>query len=183
MTNYYLDIAKLNFNLIIGSLFLLGSLSVVITIWYKIEMKQFFESNKTQIFHYKNSKIIWSALVIGLMTILIGKDLDSQIKTLTFSIGIYLVFSQIIEYLAGKYFNTNILAITENSLVDLNGRINRVKYKNIKAYENKSDSLVIHENWETLKFRTKDFKNSSKLIEIVDEKLNKKEKKPADNKR
>jgi len=171
MANYYFEFTKLNFNLVIGSLVLFGILSVILTIWYKVNMKQNFERSNTQIFHYKNSKIIWSALGIGLMTILVGKDLDSQIKILTFSIGIYLVLSQLVEYFSGKYFNTNILAVTDTSLIDLNGRINEMKYKNIKAYEKKQESFTIQENYENLKYKTKDFKNATNMIEVVDAKL------------
>ena len=171
MANYYFEFANLNFNLVIGSLVLFGFLSVILTIWYKVEMKQNFEMNKAQIFHYKNSKIIWSTLGIGLITILVGKDLDSQIKILTFSIGTYLVLSQLVEYFSGKYFNTNILAVTESSLIDLNGRINEMKYKNIKGYEKEQESFTILESYEKLKYKTKDFKNSTNLIEVIDAQL------------
>lgn len=143
-------------------------------------MKQFLEKSKTQIIHYKNSKIMWSVLGYGLMTIIIGKDLDSEIKVLTFLVGIYLVFSQIVEYITGKLFNTNILAITDKSLIDLNGRIKIIEYRNIKVYENKSDSIFIQENYGIFKIKKNDFDQPIQLVEIIDEILNRKEREPAD---
>lgn len=80
MVNYYFNLAELHFNLILSSIVILGLLSITITVWYKIELRESFEKTTTQIFQYKNSKIIWSAVGIGVMAILIAKNADSEVK-------------------------------------------------------------------------------------------------------
>ena len=168
MVIYYFNLIKLNFNLILGLIILFGILSIVLTVWYKVELRQYFERNKNLLYYYKHSKVVWSAVGIGLTTILIAKDADSELKILTLSIGLYLLVSQTIEFLSGKYFRTNILAFTEDYLIDLNGKIKRIKYKEIKSYDKKSESISIQEKYETFKIKQTNFHEHENMIENIE---------------
>ena len=141
---------------------------MAITVWYKTEIKQDFEKKKTPIFQYKQSKIVWSAVGIGLLTILIARDIDSELKILTLIIGLYLILSQAVEFVSGKHFKTNILAFSDEYLIDLNGRIRRIKYKDIKGYNQEKGTIKIQEKHETYKIKQKNFINSENMIEQIE---------------
>lgn len=156
------------------SLLLLAPTSIALTVWYKNEVKANLLKNNAQTYHYKGPKINWSSLVLAIAILVFSKDLDSELIILVFSIGIYLILDQAVEYFSGKYFDTNMLAITEDSLVDLNGRIRCIKYKNVKDLDREKGSIVIQEYYETQTLKVKDFKNASKLIDSIDEMLTRK---------
>lgn len=168
MVNYYFKLTDLKFNLTISIAAIMGALSIPITVWYKVKLTNDLEQNQSKIFRYKQSKIKWSTLLIGIFTIFIAKEVDSQIKILTLSIGIYLVVDQIVDFIAGKYFNTNILSFSKRSIVDLNGRIREINYKDIKNYEIDTNSITINEKYDKHKIEKKNFLNSESMIDEIE---------------
>ena len=171
MVIYYFNLVKLDFNLILTSIPLLGLLSTVFTVWYKVELRQFFERSKNVLFQYKRSKVDWSAVGIGLTIVLIAKAADSELKILTLSFGLSLLLSQAIEFFSGNYFRINILAFTDEYLIDLNGKIKRIKYKEIKSYNNETESISIQEKYETFKIKQSNFQESENMIEKIETEL------------
>lgn len=168
---YYFNIYQLNFNYILSSIILLDLISIALTIWYKLELKQNFERNNFLLFHYKNSKIVWTAVGVGFITIFVSKDVDSELSILIFSIGIYLLLSQAIEYFSGNYFKTNVLAFSDKYLIDLNGRIKIVQYKKIKSFKKDSGSISIQEKYEKHKIKQTYFQDTENMIEKIENEL------------
>lgn len=150
---------------------MLDLISIALTIWYKLELKQNFERNNFLLFHYKNSKIVWTAVGVGFITIFVSKDVDSELSILIFSIGIYLLLSQAIEYFSGNYFKTNVLAFSDKYLIDLNGRIKIVQYKKIKSFKKDSGSISIQEKYEKHKIKQTYFQDTENMIEKIENEL------------
>lgn len=168
MVNYYFKLADLNFNLTFSLAVIMAALSIPIAVWYKIKLTNDLEQRQSKIFRYKQSKIKWSTLLIGIFTIFIAKEIDSQIKILTLSIGVHLIVDQIVDFIAGKYFNTNILSFSEKSIVDLNGRIKEFNYSDIKSYEKDTNSITINEKYDRHKIEKKNFLNSESMIDEIE---------------
>ncbi|MFZ1789525.1 MAG: hypothetical protein WAT92_14495 [Saprospiraceae bacterium] len=185
LMNSYFKFVDLNDKLLLSSFIVLGIISCIISILYKIEIKQNFEKTNTVIFEYKNSRIPWSTLSIGLLLILLTltSNLDnSELKILTLSIGIYLIFSQMVDFIFGKYFSTNILAFNYEILVDLNGGIKRIKSKDIISYSVESELIVIQEKYDRYKIRKEDFMKPENMLEQIEINFLSNRKLPKDNK-
>ena len=165
MVNYYFKIVDLNFNIIFTIVLGLGILSIPITIWYKIKLTNSLNQTKASIYTYKRSKIIWSAVLIGFATISIAKEADSHVKIIALSIGVYLVVNQLVDFLAGQYFNTNILSFNAESIIDLNGRIKMIRYTEIKDCIKDTGSITIYEKYDKYKVKKKDFLNSEGMLD------------------
>lgn len=168
VVNVRFNFVNVNANLVLGSVALFGVISIVLSVLYKIEKKKQVINTGTVVFQYKHSKILWKSLGLGFLTIVVTRDADSIVKLLALSIGVYLMLSTIIEYLAGQYFKTNIIAITDKSILDLNGRVKEVWLKNIKGYQKKNESIVINERYDTHKVSNHDFIGSPNIIEAID---------------
>ena len=167
----YFNIVTVSSSFILGSVIVIGLISIVVAVTYKIQMKQYFEKTQAIILKFKYPKLEWQSFFFGGMSIFVGLSRESSIQLLIICIGIYLILYQVIDAIFHLIYKTNILALTEEKLYNMNGRLREIKYLNIKSCERGEDNLVIKESKQSYKIKAKDFVNSDKALDIVQSKI------------
>ena len=169
--NYYYWFIDLPFNLVVLSIVILGIATITCSVWYNCELKKNYQKNGFRIYECKRSKFPLVLTAIGFMVLHSSYGAYTEIMSIVFSIGIYLLASAAIRFIAGKLFKINFLVLTDESIIDLNGRNQSIDYSNIRSYVVEDDKIRIKERFVSHRIYAKEFVNSQNMLGEIEAKI------------
>lgn len=156
-------------NQIIPILAVGGILSLLINFFLKRDLLKYIEKTNSSLYEYKVHQINVKLLSIGIASIIFGIMSKSGLSILILSMGIYLIVNSLVDFLISRYLKSNILAIGQSKLINLNGGIRAIDLAKIKTIEYSSTQITLMTRFEKLTINEEKFVNSDGLRKQIKE--------------
>ena len=156
-------------NQIIPILAVGGILSLLINFFLKRDLLKYIEKTNSSLYEYKVHQINVKLLSIGIVSIIFGIMSKSGLSILILSMGIYLIVNSLVDFLISRYLKSNILAVGQSKLINLNGGIRAIDLAKIKTIEYSSTQITLMTRFEKLTINEEKFVNSDGLRKQIKE--------------